>query len=111
MRFKAVIFDLDGTSLNTLEDLADSTNIVLRNCGYPEHRVILCLIQEELFACRLKVCRQRYNVLVDRQMIVGLYEFMMIIVKRQVYEGKAFRIYLNIGERIQKRAARFDEID
>jgi phosphoglycolate phosphatase len=37
MIFKAVIFDLDGTLLNTLEDLADSTNIVLRNCGYPEH--------------------------------------------------------------------------
>ena len=39
MRFKAVIFDLDGTLLNTLEDLADATNIVLRNCGYPEHRL------------------------------------------------------------------------
>lgn len=39
MKFKAVIFDLDGTLLNTLEDLADATNCVLRNLGYPEHRL------------------------------------------------------------------------
>ncbi len=30
------IFDLDGTLLNTLHDLADSTNSVLRAFGYPE---------------------------------------------------------------------------
>lgn len=29
-------FDLDGTILNTLEDLADSTNYALKTCGYPE---------------------------------------------------------------------------
>lgn len=36
---KAVIFDLDGTLLNTLEDLCDSTNYALRQCGYPERRL------------------------------------------------------------------------
>ena len=30
------IFDLDGTILNTLEDLADSTNYALKTYGYPE---------------------------------------------------------------------------
>ncbi len=34
-----VIFDLDGTLLNTLEDLANSMNAVLRKHGYPEHAV------------------------------------------------------------------------
>lgn len=33
---KAIIFDLDGTLLNTLEDLTDSTNYALRTCGFPE---------------------------------------------------------------------------
>lgn len=33
---KAVIFDLDGTLLNTLDDLLDSANIVLKEFGYPE---------------------------------------------------------------------------
>jgi phosphoglycolate phosphatase len=37
MKFKAVIFDLDGTLLNTLEDLANAANHVLREFGFPEH--------------------------------------------------------------------------
>lgn len=37
MRFDAVIFDLDGTLLDTLEDIADSANSVLTRHGYPEH--------------------------------------------------------------------------
>lgn len=36
MRYQLAIFDLDGTILDTLEDLADSTNYALRQCGYPE---------------------------------------------------------------------------
>lgn len=39
MRFKAVIFDLDGTLLNTLEDLADSMNCVLERNRLPEHNL------------------------------------------------------------------------
>lgn len=35
----AVIFDLDGTLLDTLEDLADSANEALGAFGYPEHPV------------------------------------------------------------------------
>lgn len=31
-----VIFDLDGTLLDTLEDLLDATNYALTTCGYPE---------------------------------------------------------------------------
>ena len=31
-----VLFDLDGTLLNTLEDLCDSTNYALKAFGYPE---------------------------------------------------------------------------
>ena len=36
---KAVIFDLDGTLLNTLEDLANASNFALRSCGYNEHSI------------------------------------------------------------------------
>ncbi len=32
---KGVIFDLDGTLLNTLDDLCDSTNFALNKFGYP----------------------------------------------------------------------------
>lgn len=37
MTVKAIIFDLDGTLLNTLEDLADSMNRVLVRMGFPTH--------------------------------------------------------------------------
>ncbi|MDL2231926.1 HAD family hydrolase [Porphyromonadaceae bacterium OttesenSCG-928-L07] len=36
---KLVIFDLDGTLLNSLDDLAASANYVLKKFGYPEHEV------------------------------------------------------------------------
>ena len=32
-----VIFDLDGTLLNTIDDLGMATNYALRKCGYAEH--------------------------------------------------------------------------
>ena len=35
MNYKAVIFDLDGTILNTLDDLADSVNYALSYFGFP----------------------------------------------------------------------------
>jgi phosphoglycolate phosphatase len=37
MKFKAVIFDLDGTLINSLEDIADSMNTVLKTNKYPTH--------------------------------------------------------------------------
>jgi len=37
MSFHAVIFDLDGTLLDTLEDLADSVNRTLAANGFPTH--------------------------------------------------------------------------
>ncbi len=37
MNFKAVIFDLDGTLLDTLEDIALSMNSVLLHAGFPQH--------------------------------------------------------------------------
>ena len=37
MKYKIAIFDLDGTILNTLDDLADSLNVVLQKFQMPLH--------------------------------------------------------------------------
>ena len=36
---KLVIFDLDGTLLNTIDDLGEATNYALKNAGYPTHTI------------------------------------------------------------------------
>lgn len=37
MKYKAVIFDLDGTLLDSLPDIASSMNILLKRLGFPVH--------------------------------------------------------------------------
>ncbi len=37
MKYKAVLFDLDGTLLDSLEDLSDTVNQILSNKGFPTH--------------------------------------------------------------------------
>ena len=39
MRKRLVIFDLDGTLLDTVADLANATNQALEQCGFPTHPV------------------------------------------------------------------------
>jgi phosphoglycolate phosphatase len=39
MKYNVFIFDLDGTLLNTLQDLADSVNYALRQYGMPTHSI------------------------------------------------------------------------
>ena len=38
-KYSAVVFDLDGTLLNTLQDIADSVNVTLSLLGFPQHEV------------------------------------------------------------------------
>ena len=38
MSYSAIIFDLDGTLLNTIDDLANSMNFVLAQHGFPIHK-------------------------------------------------------------------------
>ena len=37
MKYKGIIFDLDGTLVNSLEDISDAMNTVLTNLNYPTH--------------------------------------------------------------------------
>lgn len=46
MKYNTIIFDMDGTLLNTLEDLTDSVNYALQICGYTERTLdeIRCFV-------------------------------------------------------------------
>lgn len=37
MKYKGIIFDLDGTLVNSLEDISDAMNTVLTGLNYPTH--------------------------------------------------------------------------
>jgi phosphoglycolate phosphatase len=39
MRYEAVLFDLDGTLIDTVDDIGDSANRVLLNRGFPIHPI------------------------------------------------------------------------
>ena len=39
MKYTTIIFDLDGTLLDTLEDLTDSVNYALQKYNYPTHTI------------------------------------------------------------------------
>lgn len=39
MKYSAVLFDLDGTLLDTLKDIADSVNSALGHLGFPRHEL------------------------------------------------------------------------
>ena len=40
MKYQAVLFDLDGTLLDTLDDLADATNAALGRLSFPQHPLV-----------------------------------------------------------------------
>ena len=37
MKIEGVIFDLDGTLVDTIEDIGDATNTLLKKHGYPQY--------------------------------------------------------------------------
>ena len=39
MKYSLAIFDMDGTILNTLDDMTDSLNVILEKYGFPLHTV------------------------------------------------------------------------
>ena len=39
MKYEAVLFDLDGTLIDTVDDIGDAANRVLSNRGFPMHPI------------------------------------------------------------------------
>ena len=80
-KYKGVIFDLDGTLLNTIEDLSDSVNEVLTYYGYPIH---------SYEAYKLKIGRGFRNLL-EQSLPEG--------VQSEKLLDEALRLFLNTYDR------------
>ena len=63
-----IIFDLDGTLLDTLEDLADSVNYIMKSNGCPEHsiRAIRDMVGNGVRNLILQALPQEKKDMVDR---------------------------------------------
>ena len=70
MKFEAVIFDLDGTLLDTIADLTDSMNIALNHFGFPGHDAETCKMfvgdGVEMFAFRALPENRRDQAMVNK---------------------------------------------
>ena len=70
MKFEAVLFDLDGTLLDSIEDLTDSMNIALNGFGFPGHDTKACkqFVGDgvEMFALRALPENHRDEATVDQ---------------------------------------------
>ena len=101
----AIIFDLDGTLLYTIQDLADSMNLVLKEENLPTHPVQAyklfvgegigklverALPQEARIPARLARCQKRMNEIYERRWNVtsrlyeGMEELLNALVQKQI---------------------------
>lgn len=89
---KAVIFDLDGTLLNTLEDIADAINEVLSGLGFPTHDIetYKTFVGEGVENLMLRVLpeghRDEKMILRCVKLIRGQYEI-HAFTKTKIYDG------------------------
>ena len=110
-RYKAVIFDLDGTLLDTLTDLAEGTNYALRVNGFPERtmdeirrfvgngarKLIERAVPEGQVEAALEKVRQSFDVyyIVHCKDHTGPYPGIMEMLKELVQKGYALGVVSN----------------
>ncbi len=104
--YEAVIFDLDGTLLDTLEDLADSVNEMLRNFSCPERS--LAEVRQFVGNGMKKLVERSVSADFDMKKFDSAYEFFRLSYagnmqnKTKPYDGilKCLEELKNQGKRI-----------
>ncbi|MDR1742470.1 MAG: HAD family hydrolase [Dysgonamonadaceae bacterium] len=92
MNFKAAIFDLDGTLVNSLEDLADAMNSVLARQGFPVHPISAYRyfvgrgIRNLVYNALPESSRNEENIAECYRLMMGAYS-LNYLVKTRPYDG------------------------
>ncbi len=100
---KLVIFDLDGTLLNTIADLAAATNFALKQCHFPTHNIdeynfFVGKGINHLFACALpESARNDENIAKMRQHFLKFYN------AHNCDETRPYCNMINLLERLQNQ--------
>lgn len=86
---KAVLFDLDGTLTNTLDDIADAMNTALRQFHLPEHTVdaYRYLVGDGVVKLAQRAVGHRQDVALDVQKAYQAYYETHTAIKTRPYEG------------------------
>ena len=104
MAFDGVVFDLDGTLVNSLEDIADSMNSVLQRNGFPTHdlQAYKYFIGNGLKNLVRKALPEEFEQ--DNELIVRCFDTMMDIYRNNCINKT--RPYNGIAELLDELAER-----
>lgn len=90
MKFAGIVFDLDGTLIDTLADLSAAMNAAMRQLGLPEHAPAACrqMIGNGIRTFALRAVGPDHQHLADRAVELMRAEYQRnLAVHSRVYEG------------------------
>lgn len=90
MKYQGIVFDLDGTLVDTLADLSAAMNAAMRQLGLPEHSPQVCrrMIGDGIRTFALRAVGPDYQHLADRAVELMRAEYQRnLVVHSRVYPG------------------------